>query len=87
MLSPVTGVVRSGLGLVKNFADATGSGASMIKEGEAIIRQGAESLRTGDTQSAMDVVRRTKAVGKQAKGEIERARDVKKEAVALTRRG
>tara|TARA_R110000744_G_scaffold254601_2_gene370214 strand:- start:458 stop:886 length:429 start_codon:yes stop_codon:yes gene_type:complete len=85
-LAPATGIARSAIGLVRNVADAAQSGQSMLKEGDSIVRAGANALRTGDTQGAMDTIRRTKAIGNQAKGQIERARQVKSDAVKLSRR-
>ena len=79
-LAPATGIARSAIGLVRNVADAAQSGQSMLKEGDSIVRAGANALRT------MDTIRRTKAIGNQAKGQIERARQVKSDAVKLSRR-
>tara|TARA_R110001632_G_scaffold74377_3_gene170227 strand:+ start:5472 stop:5897 length:426 start_codon:yes stop_codon:yes gene_type:complete len=85
-LAPATGIARSAIGLVRNVADGAEAGRNMLREGDAIVRAGASALRTGDTQGAMDTIRRTKALGGQAKGQIERARQVKEDAVKLSRR-
>lgn len=85
-LAPATGVARSAIGLVRNVADSAQAGQNMLREGDSIVRAGANALRTGDTQGAMDTIRRTKALGNQAKGQIERARQVKSDAMKIARR-
>lgn len=40
VLSPVSGVVRSGIGLVKDVADVAGKGKKLIEEGEKLLESG-----------------------------------------------
>jgi hypothetical protein len=40
VLSPLSGVVRSGIGLVKDVADAADAGKSLIEGGESILQSG-----------------------------------------------
>ena len=85
-LAPVTGVVRSGLGLVKNVSDVAGKGVEMIEEAEDIVRRGGQAIRTGDVQSASEVMRRGKDLVGSAKSQLERAKEVKKDAVKIANR-
>lgn len=86
MLSPATGVVRSGIGLVKNVSELAGRGKEMIEDAEDIVRRGGEAIRTGDVQSASDVLRRGKQLVGTSKNTLERAREVKDEAVKVATR-
>tara|TARA_R100000734_G_scaffold19039_2_gene17653 strand:- start:1758 stop:2195 length:438 start_codon:yes stop_codon:yes gene_type:complete len=85
-LAPVTGVVRSGLGLVKNVSDVAGKGVEMIEEAEDIVRRGGQAIRTGDVQSASEVMRRGKDLVGSAKSQLERAKQVKSDAVKIANR-
>ena len=40
VLSPVSGVVRSGIGLVRDVADVAGKGKDLIEEGEKLLKSG-----------------------------------------------
>ena len=40
VLSPVSGVVRSGIGLVKDVAEVAGKGKELIEEGEKLLESG-----------------------------------------------
>lgn len=85
-LSPVTGVVRSGIGLIKNVSDVAGRGVEMIEEAEDIVRRGGQAIRTGDVQSASEVIRRGADLVGSAKSQLERAKEVKAEAVKIATR-
>lgn len=85
-LAPVTGVVRSGLGLVKNVSDMAGRGKEMIEDAEDIVRRGASAIRTGDVQSASEVMRRGKDLVGAGKSQLERAKQVKQDAVKIANR-
>lgn len=87
VLSPATGVVRSGIGLVKNVSELAGSGKDMIEDAEDIVRRGRDALQTGDVAGASDVLRRGKNLVGTSKNTLERAREVKDEAVKVASRG
>tara|TARA_R100000278_G_scaffold120960_1_gene103933 strand:- start:164 stop:613 length:450 start_codon:yes stop_codon:yes gene_type:complete len=61
VLAPVSGVVRSGIGLVQDVADAAASGKELIEEGEKLL--GGE----GDAQALM----------KKAKTQLEKGKQIK----------
>ena len=86
VLAPITGVVRSGIGLVKNVSDLADSGKSMIEDAEDIVRRGAKAIQTGDVAGASDVLRRGKDFAGASKNTLERAREVKREAVKIATR-
>jgi hypothetical protein len=85
-LSPITGVVRSGIGLIKNVSDMAGRGVDMIDQAEDIVRRGGQAIRTGDVQSASEVVRRGADLVGSAKSQLERAKEVKRDAVKIATR-
>jgi hypothetical protein len=85
-LAPITGVARSGLGLIKNVSDMAGRGVDMIEDAEDIVRRGASAIRTGDVQSASEVVRRGANLVGSAKSQLERAKEVKRDAVKIATR-
>jgi hypothetical protein len=85
-LAPVTGVVRSGIGLIKNVSDMAGRGVDMIEDAEDIVRRGGQAIRTGDVQSASEVVRRGADLVGSAKSQLERAKEVKRDAVKIATR-
>ena len=87
VLSPATGVVRSGIGLVKNVSELAGRGKDMIEDAEDIVRRGRDALQTGDVAGASDVLRRGKNLVGTSKNTLERARQVKDEAVKVASRG
>jgi hypothetical protein len=85
-LAPITGVARSGLGLIKNVSDMAGRGVDMIEDAEDIVRRGGSAIRTGDVQSASEVVRRGANLVGSAKSQLERAKEVKRDAVKIATR-
>ncbi len=87
VLSPITGVVRSGIGLVKNVSDLADTGKGMIEDAEDIVRRGAKAIQTGDVAGASDVLRRGKNLVGTSKNTLERAREVKSEAMKVASRG
>jgi hypothetical protein len=87
VLSPITGVVRSGIGLVKNVSDLADTGKGLIEYAEDIVRTGAKAIQTGDVAGASDVLRRGKQLVGSSKNTLERAREVKSEAVKVAKRG
>lgn len=50
VLSPVSGVIRSGIGLVKDVASVAGQGKELIEEGEKL-------LKSGDVMGAKNLVK------------------------------
>jgi hypothetical protein len=86
VLSPATGVVRSGIGLVKNVSDLADTGKEMIEDAEDIVRRGAKAIQTGDVAGASDVLRRGKTLVGTSKNTLERAREVKRDAVKVASR-
>tara|TARA_R110001632_G_scaffold209315_1_gene333855 strand:- start:721 stop:1152 length:432 start_codon:yes stop_codon:yes gene_type:complete len=86
VLAPATGIVRSGIGLVKNVSDLAGTGKELLDDADSIIRSGANALRTGDVQSASEVLRRGKSLVGTTKNTLERAKEVKNEAVKVATR-
>ena len=50
VLSPVSGVIRSGIGLVKDVASVAGQGKELIEEGEKL-------LQSGDVMGAKNLVK------------------------------
>tara|TARA_R110000737_G_scaffold10475_2_gene26164 strand:- start:389 stop:820 length:432 start_codon:yes stop_codon:yes gene_type:complete len=87
VLAPATGVVRSGIGLVKNVASLAGTGKDMIEDAEDIVRRGAKAIQTGDVAGASDVLRRGKNLVGTSKNTLERAREVQREASKIATRG
>ena len=85
-LSPLTGMVRSGIGLVQNVSDIAGRGEMLLGEAEDIVRRGGEALRTGDVQSASEVMRRGKSLVGTSKDTLQRAKQVKRDAIKMTQR-
>ena len=85
-LAPITGIARSAIGLVRDVADVAGTGEKLLGEGENIIRAGSEALRTGDVAGASDVLRRGKDLVGTSKSTLERARQVKHDAVKVATR-
>jgi hypothetical protein len=75
-LAPVTSVARTGIGLVKDISAGASAGARMLDTAEGIVRGGREAIRTGDIQQAQQVLRNTKALGQEAKSNLQRARSV-----------
>lgn len=86
VLSPITGVVRSGIGLVKNVSELAGRGKDMIEDAEDIVRRGGEALKTGNVADAAEVLRRGKQLVGTSKNTLERAREVKDEAIKVATR-
>jgi len=86
VLAPATGVVRSGIGLVKNVSDLADTGKSMIEDAEDIVRRGSSALQTGDIAGASEVLRRGKQLVGTSKNTLERAREVKSDAMKIASR-
>jgi hypothetical protein len=86
VLAPITGVVRSGIGLVKNVSDLADSGKGMIEDAEDIVRRGAKAIQTGDIAGASDTLRRGKQLVGTSKNTLERAREVKSDAMKIASR-
>ena len=86
VLAPATGVVRSGIGLVKNVSELAGRGEDMIDTAEDIVRRGGEALKTGNVAEASDVLKRGKQLVGTGKSTLERAKEVKNDAVKLASR-
>tara|TARA_R110002012_G_scaffold24851_1_gene82590 strand:- start:3118 stop:3618 length:501 start_codon:yes stop_codon:yes gene_type:complete len=84
-LAPATGVARSALGLVQNVADLAQTGETLLTGAEGVVRAGSEAIRTGDTLSAMDALRRGKDLKGSTQSSLERARKVATDAGALGR--
>jgi hypothetical protein len=86
ILAPATGVVRSGIGLVKNVSELAGRGKEMLEDAEDIVRRGGEALKTGNVADAAEVLRRGKQLVGTSKNTLERAREVKDEAIKVATR-
>tara|TARA_R110000772_G_scaffold39274_7_gene92393 strand:+ start:1759 stop:2190 length:432 start_codon:yes stop_codon:yes gene_type:complete len=86
ILSPVTGVVRSGIGLVRDVADVAGTGRDLLTDAQDVVRRGTKALKTGNVAEATDVLRRGKNLVGTSKNTLERARDVQREAVKIATR-
>ena len=86
MATPITSVARTGIGLVQNVANVAGGGEKMLREGQDIVRAGADALRTGDVAGAMAIKRRAEDLTKDGRSQLERAREVSREAIALSKR-
>lgn len=86
VLAPATGVVRSGIGLVKNVSELAGRGEDLIDTAEDIVRRGGEALKTGNVAEASDVLKRGKQLVGTGKSTLERAKEVKNDAVKLASR-
>lgn len=69
VLAPVSGVVRSGIGLVRDVADVAGKGKQLIEEGEGIVSQ----AERGDIAGAIG----------QAKSKLERGKALKGDATQI----
>lgn len=73
--APVSGVVRSGIGLVKDVADAAGTGAELLDEGDKLLTAGEKAVKGRDMGALKDVV-------KQGKSQLEKggvlAKDIQK---------
>jgi len=69
VLAPVSGVVRSGIGLVRDVADVAGKGKQLIEEGEGIVSQ----AERGDIAGAIG----------QAKSKLEKGKALKSDATQI----
>lgn len=84
VLAPVSGVVRSGVGLVKDVADAAGAGASLLDEGDKLLTAGEKALKSGG--NPLDVaaaVAQGKKVGGMGKSQLEKGGKIAKDTSAL----
>lgn len=84
VLAPISGVVRSGVGLVKDVADAAGAGASLLDEGDKLLTAGEKALKSGG--SAADVaaaVAQGKKVGGMGKSQLEKGGRIAKDTAEL----
>jgi len=86
ILSPATGVIRSGIGLVKNVSELAGTGKELLEDAEDIVRRGGEAIKTGNVADASEVLRRGKQLVGTSKNTLERAREVKDEAIKVATR-
>lgn len=84
-LAPATGVIRSGLGLVQNVSDLAGAGEKLLTGAESVVRAGGSAIKSGDYAGAMEQLRRGQELKVNAKSNLERARKVATEGVALGR--
>ena len=69
VLSPITGVARTGIGLVRDVATVAGKGKELIEEGEDIV----STLQGGDVSGA---------IGK-AKSKLEKGKEIKADATKI----
>ncbi len=80
VLAPVSGVVRSGIGLVKDVAQAAQAGKELIEDGEKLLSGGGdvkELIKKGKTQ--LEKAKEIKQTGSQV---LQQARAVKSSASA-----
>lgn len=75
-LAPVTGLVRSGIGVVENVADLAGSANKLIDRGDKIVRSGQDALNNRDTAGAMRTIREARDLGKSSGKQLQRASEV-----------
>lgn len=72
--APITGVVRSGIGLVRDVAGAASAAKSLIEQGEDVLAGKGDVkdlIKSGKSQ-----LERAKNIGKDAKGVVSEARKV-----------
>jgi hypothetical protein len=58
----------------------------MLEDAEDIVRRGGEALKTGNVADAAEVLRRGKQLVGTSKNTLERAREVKDEAIKVATR-
>lgn len=73
-VAPITGVARSGLGMIENVASGADKGLSMINRAEGLVREGRDAVRTGDLQQAQQVLRRGGDLGRDVKSNLQKAK-------------
>tara|TARA_R110000803_G_scaffold151351_1_gene216484 strand:- start:286 stop:717 length:432 start_codon:yes stop_codon:yes gene_type:complete len=86
ILSPATGVIRSGIGLVRDVADVAGAGRDLLDGADDVVRRGVKALKTGNVEEATDVLRRGKNLVGTSKNTLERAKAVQKDAIKIATR-
>lgn len=86
-LAPVTGVVRSGIGIVENVADIAGTANKLIDRGDKLVRMGQDALNTRDTAGAMRTIREARDLGKSSGKQLQRASEVLGSARSLAGQG
>jgi hypothetical protein len=72
--SPITGVVRSGIGLVRDVADAAKTAKGLIEQGEQVLEGKGDVkdlIKSGKSQ-----LERAKNIGKDAKSVVSEARKI-----------
>lgn len=82
VLAPVSGVVRSGVGLVKDVADAAGAGASLLDEGDKLLTAGEKAL-SGNPLDVAAAVAQGKKVGGMGKSQLEKGGRIAKDTAEL----
>tara|TARA_R110000787_G_scaffold120740_2_gene231655 strand:- start:90 stop:575 length:486 start_codon:yes stop_codon:yes gene_type:complete len=75
VLSPLSGIVRSGIGLVKDVSDVAGAGSKLLSEGDSLLSAGEKALKSGDSSGLMD----------SAKSSLERGKMIKKDTSQIMR--
>ena len=82
-LAPVTGVVRSGIGVVENVADIAGTAHKLIDTGDKLVRTGQSALNTRDVAGAVRTFKEAKNLGKASGKQLQRASEVLGSAKSL----
>ena len=67
IVAPVSGVVRSGIGLVRDVADASASAKSLLEEGESVLDSGDISKVGGLVKSAKSKLEKGSQIKRDAK--------------------
>ena len=83
-LAPLTGLARSGIGLVQNIADGAAVANQMISAGDDLVRRGQNALNTRDIAGAKSVMRDASKFGGSSAAQIQRASQVLGQAKSLS---
>jgi len=83
VLSPLSGVVRSGIGLVKDVAYAAGAGKKLLSQGEDLLSAGESALKNKDLSAVGDLAKQAQGVGKFGKSQLERSKKIVSGSKAL----
>jgi len=83
VLAPVSGVVRSGIGLVKDVADAAGMGQSLLSEGDKLLTAGEKALKSGNPMDVMSAVAQGKQTLGMGKSQLEKGGKIAKDTSSL----
>ena len=74
--APVSGVVRAGVGLVSDVADAAAGANKLISKGDNLVRTGQNALNSGDVAGAIGAVRAGGGLAKDAGALVQKSRGI-----------